>query len=145
MGVELARHTCTIEASQPRVWDVLAGNVIQSMPIEQMEFLNETTLVAVLNFRALFVTVPVKLKVEVAEIAPMDSFTTLVTASRFGIGATLRVSYTLAEVADEQTSVTCTVVEESGHPLTALIRWQQRRFAAELFTALKDRLERSCG
>jgi hypothetical protein len=144
-GPLVARHECLINASRQRVWDALAGNVIQSMPIEQMDFLNETTLVAVLKFKLGFVAVPVPLRIEIADISPVESFTTLVKASKAGVSSVLRVTYRLAAVTDEQTSVMCDVVEESGSSLMRLLRWQQRRFAGQIFGAVKDRLERSCG
>jgi hypothetical protein len=140
----LARHEYIISASQQRVWDLLASNVIQSMPIEQMDFLNETTLTAILNFKIGFIEVPTPVRVDVADISPIESFTTVVTASKAGLRSVLRVSFELAAVGEEQTSVTCTVVEDSGSPIMRLLRWQQRQFAGKIFGAVKDRLERSC-
>jgi hypothetical protein len=140
----LARQEYIISASQQRVWDLLASNVIQSMPIEQMDFLNETTLTAVLNFKVGFIEVPTPVRVDITDISPIESFTTVVTARKAGFESVLRVLFELAAVADEQTSVTCTVIEESGSPVMLLMRWQQRQFAGKIFSSVKDRLERSC-
>jgi carbon monoxide dehydrogenase subunit G len=140
----LAKQEYVIGASRQRVWDLLASNVIQSMPIEQMEFVNDSTLKAVLKFKAGFIEVPTPVKVDVADISPNESFTTVVTASKAGLKSVLRVEFKLADVSEEQTSVTCTVVEESGSPIMRLLRWQQRQFAGKIFNTVKERLESCC-
>lgn len=140
----LARQEYVIGAPQARVWDLLASNVIQSIPIEQMDVVNDTTMKAILNFRVGFIEVPMPVRVDVADISPMESFTTVVTASKAGLRSVLRVAFRLAAVSDEQTSVTCTVVEEAGNPITRLLRWQQRKFAGEIFSTVRERLERAC-
>jgi hypothetical protein len=73
----------------------------------------------------------------------MDSFATVVTASKAGLSSVLRVAFALSPVSDERTSVVCTAVEEAGSPVMRLMRWQQRRFANQIFGAIKERLERS--
>lgn len=140
----LARQKYTIGASQQRVWDLLAANVVQSLPIEQMDFINETALTAVLNIKVGFIKVPTPVTVEIADISPIESFTTMVTASKGGLRSVLRVSFKLAAVTDEQTSVTCIVVEDYGSPLMRLLRWQQRHFAGKIFRTVRNRLECSC-
>jgi len=140
----LARSDYIIQAPQHRVWDLLASSVIQGMPVEQMDIVSDTTIVAVLRVKVGFIEVPVDLKVEVADITPMQSLSTLVNASKRGIKSTLRVSFALAAVTEDETSVACTAVEEASSPVMRLMRWQQRRFAGEIFASIKDRLERFC-
>jgi hypothetical protein len=108
-----------------------------------MEFLNETTLVAVLKVKAGFFEVPVHLRVEVADISPIESFATLVTASKGAFRSVLRVSFALVAVAEELTCVVCTAVEDTGRPAMRLLRCQQRRFAGQIFRSIKNRLEHS--
>lgn len=142
-GQLLAREEYIIGASRQRVWDLLASTVIQSIPIEQMNVVNESTITAVLNFKIGFIEIPTPVRVDVADIEPNESFTTLVTASKAGLTSVLRVVFSLASLAERQTSVTCTVVEESGSPIMRLFRWQQRQFARKIFSTVRERLERS--
>jgi len=140
----LARSNYILQAPLHRVWDLLASSVIQGIPVEQMDIVNDMTITAILKVRLGPVEVPVPVRVEVADIAPMTSLSTLVTATKGPFQSRIRVSFALASVSDDETSVDCTAVEEAGHPLMRLMRWQQRRFAGDIFRSIKGRLEQFC-
>ena len=88
----LARRDYVLHAPWQRVWDLLASTIIQCMPVEQMEIVDDSTFHAVLKVKIGFVEVPFQLKVRAAEIDPIASLGTLVTVrggfsprSRYGI------------------------------------------------------------
>ena len=142
-GPILAREEYTIGAARARVWDLLASIVIQSIPIEQMNVVNDSTITAILNFKVGFIEIPVPVRVDVADISPNESFTTLVTATKLGVKSVIRVVFALSTIDERQTGVTCSVIEESGNPLMRVFRWQQRQFARSIFSAVREKLERA--
>jgi carbon monoxide dehydrogenase subunit G len=144
MSATLARRDYIIKASQQRVWDVLPSTIIQCMPVEQMDIVNDSTFVAVLKMRFGFVEVPFRLRVQAADISPIGSLTTVVTATKSIFQSSLRVSFALAAVSEDETSVACTATEDSGSPWMWLLKAQQRSFAGRMFDAIRDRLESSC-
>ena len=97
----LITQNFTLAASQFRVWDLLATSILQSMPVEQTEIVNDSTMRGVLKFKFGPLTIPLRLQVEVADVSPMDSFTTRVTVNKFGVETVLRVKYELKVIDDD--------------------------------------------
>jgi len=140
----LARRDYIIQAPRQRVWDLLASTIIQCMPVEQMQIVNDTTFLAVLRVKVGFFEMPFRLRVQAADISPIDSLSTLVTASKGIFRSSLKVSFALTPIKEDQTAIVCTAAEESGSKWTWLLRRQQRSFAGEMFDAIRAQLERTC-
>ena len=142
--VPIAHDEYVIAAPRQRVWDLLASTIIQCMPVEQMQVLNDTTMRAVLRFRLFGIEVPLGITLRVADIVPPESFETLVTVKKAMFESSLRVSYMLHTSDGDHTRVVCAATQERGNPVFALLRTQQRAFAGEMFDSVKKELERSC-
>jgi len=140
----LVRREYTIQAPQQRVWDLLASTIIQCMPVEQMDIVNETTFLAVLKLKWGFVEIPLRLKVQAVDISPIGSLSTLVTAGKGQFQASLKVSFALTAVKEDRTSVVCTATEDAGSKLMWLLKGQQRSFAGRMFDSIRQELERCC-
>jgi hypothetical protein len=142
-GTPLITQTYTLAATQFRVWDLLASSILQSMPVEQTEIINDSTMRGVLRFKFAGLTIPLNLKVEVADVSPMDSFTTLVTVTKWGTETVLRVKYDLTVVGDEQIQVSCTATIEKAPAWMALVSPIQKSFAAKMFEDIRKEIERA--
>lgn len=140
----ITRKHYVIQAPRQRVWDLLAGAIVQCMPVEQLDMLNDTTFVAILKLKLGFAEIPFRLKIQVADICPIERLSTLVTASRGVIRSSLLVTFVLTAFSDDQTSVICTATENTGGKLMWLLKRPQRNFADRIFDGIRDRLERSC-
>ena len=140
----LARRDYIIHAPQQRVWDLLGSTIIQCMPVEQMQILNDTTFLAVLKLKLGIVEVPFRLKVQAADISPIDSLSTLVTASKGIFRSSLKVSFALTTAKEDQTGVVCTATEDTGSKWMWLLKRQQQSFAGKMFDAIRAQLERNC-
>ncbi len=140
----LAQSRYVIQAPRQRVWDLLASTIIQCLPVESMQVLNDTTFVGVLNMKIGPITMPVPLTVRAADISPMDSLTTIVTARKGPLEFSLSVSFTLAVAGESSTSVECLASDHGGSALLKPLRWYQRRFSTRIFESIHEGLERSC-
>jgi hypothetical protein len=114
------------------------------MPVEQMQIVNDTTFIAVLRMRFGAIEVPFRLKVQAADITPIGSLSTVVTASKGMFQSSLKVAFSLKAVNDNETSVVCTATEETGSKWMRLLKRQQQSFAGGMFDAIREQLERSC-
>ena len=109
-----------------------------------MQILNDTTFLAVLKLKLGLVEVPFRLKVQAADISPIDSLSTLVTASKGIFRSSLKVSFALTTAKEDQTAVVCTATEDTGSKLMWLLKRQQQSFAGRMFDAIRAQLERNC-
>lgn len=142
-GTPLITQQFTLAASQFRVWDLLASSILQSMPVEQTEIVNDSTMRGVLKFKFGPLVLPLKLQVEVADVSPMDSFTTRVTVTKFGVETVLRVKYELKVIDDDQIGVNCAAVVEKAPAWMALFSPMQKSFAANMFEDIRKELVRA--
>lgn len=140
----LARSQYVVLAPRQRVWDLLASTIIQCLPVEQMQIVNDTTFVGVLKLKLGLFEVPMRLNVRAADISPIDSLSTVVTATKGLFQSSFKVSFALAAAGEERTSVACTATEEGRSRWTWLLRRQQRNFSAAIFDSIRDELQRSC-
>jgi hypothetical protein len=139
----LIQQEYVLAASHFRVWDLLAASIMQSLPIERTEIVNDSTVRGVLKFKLGPVTIPLDLKVEVVDVTPMTSFATRVTAAKSGITMVLRVIYQLIPLEDEKIQVRSTAIVERAPAWMALATPIQKSFAAKLFEDIRKELERA--
>lgn len=142
-GTPFITQQFTLAASQYRVWDLLATSILQSMPVEQTEIVNDSTMRGVLRFKFAGITIPLRLQVEVADVSPMESFTTLVTVAKWGTETVLRVKYDLKVVGDEEIQVNCAAMIEKAPAWMALVSPIQKSFAANMFEDIRKELVRA--
>lgn len=140
----LAQMQYRIGAPRQRVWERLASSIVQSMPIEQMRIVNDTCFRGVLRMKLAGMEFALPIRVQAADISPEETLDALMTVKKGIVESNLKVSFVLEAAGEESTSVRCTVVEDKASPLMALLRGQQRRFAAEMFDNIRTELERSC-
>lgn len=62
-----------IDASQQRVWRLLGSAIFQSLPLEQMNAINQTTFYAVFRWRLGFISIPLDFKGRIVDVIEPDS------------------------------------------------------------------------
>ncbi len=139
----LAEQRYVIQAPRQRVWDLLAGTIVQCLPAEALQVVNDTTFAGVLNIDIGPLPLRLALRICAEAISPIDSLTTLVTVSKGRLRSAFRVSFRL-EDSGESTVVSCSASEAGGGMPMRLLKHQQRRFSAGIFQSIKEGLERSC-
>ncbi len=71
----MAEKSFEVEASQDRVWRLIGKVIFSSLPgMENMEILDENNFRAVLRMKTLGIPVSVRLKGEMMDVTPPDSF-----------------------------------------------------------------------
>ena len=140
----LIRREFVLDAPQPRVWDLIATTILQSLPVTQTEIVNDSTLRGILRLKLGFIEWPLPLQIEVSDIVPMSRFATRVTVGEGLLRAVLNVAYELTDLEDDRTRIACCTTIEQAPRWMTLVRWQQRRFAAQMFDAVHVALERAC-
>lgn len=123
---------------------MLASTIIQCMPVEQMEIVDDSTFKALLKVRIAFVEIPFQIRVRATEIDPIASLGTSVSVSKGGMRFSIKVWYFLSQIDEDSTAVASTASLEGSSGLMWLLRNQQRKFARQMFEAIRENLERNC-
>jgi carbon monoxide dehydrogenase subunit G len=75
MPIELAKKNFEVEASPERVWRLIQKVIFSSLPgMENLEILDENNFRAILRIKVLGIPLSLKLKVEMTDISPPESF-----------------------------------------------------------------------
>ena len=141
----LDERNFVVGASQERVWRLIGKVIFSSLPgMEQMEILDENTFRALLRMTFLTRPVALKLKGEMVEMEPPDSFSVMLHLEGPGglFRADQKVSFFLAPAGEGQTRVGCkATVEKMGLGPRLLLLGEARRFARSTFAAIEKRLQ----
>ena len=75
MAIELSKKIFEVEASQERVWRLIGKVIFSSLPgMENLEILDENNFLSILRMKVLGIPLSLKLKGEMTDISPPDSF-----------------------------------------------------------------------
>jgi carbon monoxide dehydrogenase subunit G len=134
-----------VPASQERVWRLIGKVIFSSLPgLERMEILDENNFRGLLRIRVLGFQVTLKLKGEILDVEPPDSFSAKLFLEGPGgmFEAGQKVAFTMTPIGAEKTRVVCkAVIEEIGFLPGLLVKGQARRFARSTFEAIEKRLK----
>ncbi|MBI4295808.1 MAG: hypothetical protein HY667_01680 [Chloroflexi bacterium] len=89
-----------------------------------------------------FVELPLQMKAHVEDVLPMDLLCTEVSVKKWPIDSSLKVSFNLKSLDEDNTEVLCEVTElRSGMVIRRLLRGQQKKFARKMLDAIRGKLQ----
>lgn len=143
-SLTIAERNFVIEASRDRVWRLIGKVIFSSLPnMENVEILDENSFRALLRMNVLGLELRMKLKGEMVDMVPPESFG--VRLALEGLGGFLqmnqKVNFVMIPVENGKTSATCkATAEKIGMFFRLFLLGQARRFAQSTFEAIEKRL-----
>jgi len=145
MTTELAKKIFEVEASQERVWRLIGKVIFSSLPgMENLEILDENNFRAILRMKTLGIPLSLRLKGEMTDISPPDSFSVrlFLVAPGGWFKADQKVAFAMTPLKKEKTSVACmATVENLGFLPRLFLIGQAQSFANSTFEAIEKRLK----
>jgi carbon monoxide dehydrogenase subunit G len=145
MELKLAEKSFEVEASQDRVWRLIGKVIFSSLPgMENMEILDENNFRAVLRMKTLGFPVTVKLKGEMMDVEPPDSFSVKLFIEGLGglFKADQKVAFAMRPLEKKKTAVNCrATVQDMAFLPRLFLLGQARSFAHSTFEAIEKRLK----
>ena len=141
----LAERNFSVGASQERVWRLIGKVIFSALPgLENIEILDENSFRGVLRLKLLGVQMSNRVKGEIVDVLPTESFS--VNLFLFGPGGLFtlsqRATFAMKEVDRNQTEITAKATADSvGFLFRFLLIGQARRFARSTFEAIEQRLK----
>ena len=141
----IAERQFVVEATQSRVWDLLATVTYQQLPLEQVDILSLDSFRAVLRWGVRSVRFPFYVEGKLTDISRPISYGCVILVKKGPVQLGVRVSMVLKAIEGGQTKVYCTATEEGKRTVTGLLmRRLQRNFAQKMFDSIGARLQRLC-
>ncbi len=141
----ISERNFEVKASQERVWRLIGKVIFSSLPgMENMEILDENTFRALLRTQILGFHVTLKLKGEMVEMEPPNSFSVKLFLEGLGglFKANQKVTFIMTLMEKGKTSVSCKATVENLAFLPRLfLLGQAQRFANATFEAIENRLK----
>ena len=145
MAKVLDERNFVVDASQERVWRLIGKVIFSSLPgLERMEILDENNFRSLLITRVMGAQVTLKLKGEMVDVEPPDSFSVKLSLEGPGgmFKADQKVSFAMTPIDATKTRVACkAVMEQMGLLPGLLLTSQARSFARSTFEAIEKRLK----
>ena len=145
MSIILAEREFTLAAPQDRVWRLLGKVSLNSLPgMEQMDILDENTFRARLRVKVAFVELFMKVRGDIIDVTPPESFAVKFQMDGPGGVFTLKqtVDFAIRTIDTDRTRVACrAVAEDMGIFFRVALLGQARRFAGATFDAIENRLK----
>jgi len=145
IGTVLAEKNFIVDAPPERVWRLIGKVIFSSLPgLENMEILDENTFRALLRAPILGFHVTLKLKGEMVDMEPPNSFSVKLFLEGLGglFKANQKVTFIMTLMEKGKTSVSCKATVENLAFLPRLfLLGQARRFARSTFGAIEKRLK----
>jgi len=132
--------TFVIEASRERVWECLTKALFRSIPLEQMNFLNERSLIAVLRVRMSRFELPLRVNIEISEISEPEILAATIKATGVKgiIGFNQTVRFTLADTNEGGTKVSARLeAEQMSLPVKTFLLWKVKGFANDSLSSVE--------
>jgi carbon monoxide dehydrogenase subunit G len=139
--------TFVIGSSPERIWELLLKAILRCMPLERMKPLSDNNVSALLRVKLGFISIPMGVNVETADVSPSESVVTIVKAKGLCgfVWLNQRFTFILKKVSEEETEITCKVVYEEMSPLLkvswVLLSHFVEAMAKDTFNLLEERLK----
>jgi carbon monoxide dehydrogenase subunit G len=144
MNTAVASRDFLVDASMERVWRLIGKAILSSLPgMEEMEILDENNFRATLKVKVSFLEFKMKLRGEIADMAPPDSLTVNIDLAGLGGHFRMKQKVVLKMTSAEggKTTVACKATALDIGPLSRLLfLGQARRFAQSVFETIETRL-----
>jgi carbon monoxide dehydrogenase subunit G len=145
MAIELVKKNFEVGASPERVWRLIGKVIFSSLPgMENLEILDENNFRAILRMKVLGIPLSLKLKGEMTDISPPESFSVRLSIEGPGglFKADQKVTFSMTPVDNGTTSVLCkAMVENMGSLPRLFLLGQARHFANSTFEDIEKRLK----
>ncbi len=144
-GAVLAGREFIVNATPDRVWRLIGKVIFSVLPgMESMEILDENNFRARLRVKMMGFEWVLKLKGEMADISPPESFSVRLLLEGMGglVKADQKVALAMTPVENGKTSVACrATMGDMGFLQRVLLTGQARGFARQTFGAIEKRLK----
>ncbi len=116
-----------------------------SLDGKKVNIVTEKLFYASLKFRLGFVSLPLKLKVELVDVSPPSLFGTRISIRMGIIQFIMAVTFTLQSANGGKTEVICTAKDEGEQIISkCLLGGQRRKFAINVFDSVMTRIQQLC-
>lgn len=145
MSTLIAEKNFAVAAPRERVWRLIGKVIFGILPgMEKVEILDENSFRAILRMKVLGVRLIMRLKGEMVDVSPPESFSVILLLEGPGglFKAKQKVTFAMTPVENGKTSVACKATIENMEPLPRLLLLgQAQRFANSTFAAIEKRLK----
>ena len=139
----ISERKFTIDASQERIWSLIIKAVLRFMPFERMEVLSEKNFRALLRIKVGFISMPMKVNMEIVSIAAPESLVTVIKAKgiRGMIWLDQKSTFKLTKIGENKTEIACELEEEGMSPILRMFLLPMvKSFAKDAFNKFEERL-----
>jgi carbon monoxide dehydrogenase subunit G len=129
----LAEKTFIVEGNQKRTWDCLTKALLRAMPLEQIDFINEQSFSAKLIMKMGFITLPMKVNLEITELEEPEHMTSRIKAE--GMNGLVQLEettrFTLSKIGPEQTQIVGEMKADKMSFILWFLKGNVKKFARE--------------
>ena len=141
----IAERDFVVKTSQERVWRLIGKVIFSSLPgMENVEILDENNFKALLRTRVFGVVVTMKIRGEIVDMEPPDSFAVKLSLEGPGglFKADQKVSFAMSLMEGGNTGVVCKAwLEHMGLVPRLFVLREAKRFARATFESIENRLK----
>ena len=139
----IAEAKFIVNTSRERIWQLLLKAMMNCVSFERMQLIDARNFQGQLTMKMGFISLPMDVKLELADLSPLEFLVTLLKAkSLLGIiWLNQRATFTLLAVDKGKTEVSCQVAEEGMATLLRMFfLWKVKSFASLVLKGVEDRL-----
>lgn len=136
----IAERKFTINSSRERIWECIIKALMRCIPFEGMQFADERSFSAILRMKMGFITLPVRIKMEIIDMVKLESIVTTLQARGLGglVWFNQKATFTLTTVDESKTEVASKMEAEGmAFLLRTLLLWKVKGFARETLDGLE--------
>lgn len=138
----IAERKFVIDAPVERIWDLLLRTTLRLMPFEQMNIHSQNSFSGLLRMKMAFISVPMKVEMELLDIVPPLKMNTKLKAKGMGGIAWInqKSTFSLKSVGENKTEVDAKIIAEGMAPVVRILLPKVKSFARDAFKNLEERL-----
>ncbi|MBN2074554.1 MAG: hypothetical protein JW762_03285 [Dehalococcoidales bacterium] len=134
-----------IKAFQTEVWDLMAGVIFQTLPLERVDLLSLNSFKAVLRWKLGFTDIPMNVSGQLVDVSRPDAYGCAIQVKKGPVSLGIHVRINLKDTGDGKTEIICSASEGERRTLAGqLLKGKQRSFAASIFDSIQIRLQELC-
>jgi hypothetical protein len=141
----IAERRFVVDATQLRVWELLAMVTYQQLPFEKVDIVSLNTFRAVLPWGIASIRLPFCVEGKLIDTSRPNSYGCIIFVKKGPVRLGVKVTMALRGIDASKTEVYCTAVQEGKRTILGFaLRPLQRRFAQKMFDSIRARLQRLC-
>ena len=141
----IAERIFVIDSSREKIWELILKAVLRFMPFERIDIRSEKIISALLRMKIWFISVPMNVEIEIAEMSPPESMVTILrTKGILGmVWLNQKATFRLATIGTGETEVACRTVDEGMSSLLRMFLLRKvKSFAEEALENLENLLRK---